>query len=265
MPDIDDVAQIFAPAGDDAERRRVLDHVAGHRGIGLDIDADAGVVVGLGADRPLRHQVADDVALHDREPAALVEIADRNPDRGAIDGVVGDHRALEGEFGIQRHLADVADAVARDLDVGRRIAAHRRIIAIADAIAAHDHVAGAKRVDGVAVLSGAAGAGLDVLDAVVEHLRAVVADRGAQDFDAVVVGAVMVLRATSRPCASNETMAVEAVSVMMLPLISPETFSNQMPLPPLPAISQSVMRMSRPPRQCTRPRRVGSGCRRRRA
>jgi hypothetical protein len=34
---------------------------------------------------------------------------------------------------------------------------------------------------------------------------------------------------------------------MILPLMSPETFSNQMPLPPLPAISQSVTRMSRPP------------------
>ena len=69
----------------------------------------------------------------------------------------------------------------------------------------------------------------------------------------------MVLRDTSRPCASNETIAVAAMLVMMLPLTSPETFSNQMPLPPLPVISQSVMRMSRPPRQCTRPRRVGSG------
>src|SRR6202043_3081480 len=45
-------------------------------------------------------------------------------------------------------------------------------------------------VDGVAVLSGAAGAGLDVLDSVIEHLCAVVADCSAQDFDAVVVGAL---------------------------------------------------------------------------
>jgi hypothetical protein len=66
--------------------------------------------------------------------------------------------------------------------------AHRGIVAILDAISAHDHVAGAKHVDGVAVLSGAAGAGLDVLDAVVRDQRAVVADGGAQDLDAVVVG-----------------------------------------------------------------------------
>ncbi len=69
----------------------------------------------------------------------------------------------------------------------------------------------------------------------------------------------MVLRETRRPWASNETIAVVADLVMMLPLTSPETFSNQMPLPPLPVISQSVTRMSRPPRQCIRPRRVGRG------
>src|SRR4029079_4200317 len=46
-----------------------------------------------------------------------------------------------------------------------------------------------ERVDGVAVLPGAAGPGLDVLDAIVEHQRAVVADRGTQDLDAVVIGA----------------------------------------------------------------------------
>ena len=56
----------------------------------------------------------------------------------------------------------------------------------------------------------------------------------------------MVLRDTIKPCASNEVMPVTAILVKMLPLTSPETFSNQMPLPPLLAISQSVMRMSRP-------------------
>src|SRR4029453_10922031 len=69
------------------------------------------------------------------------------------------------------------------------IAAHRRIVAVLDAIAAHDDIAGAEGVDGVAILAGAAGAGLDVLDAVVEHERAVITDCGAQDLDAVVVGA----------------------------------------------------------------------------
>jgi hypothetical protein len=58
----------------------------------------AGVVVGRGADRPLRQQIADDVALHDGDASALVEIADGDADGGAIDGVVGDHGAFEREF-----------------------------------------------------------------------------------------------------------------------------------------------------------------------
>src|SRR5262249_44500922 len=60
---------------------------------------------------------------------------------------------------------------------------------VPDTVAAHDHVAGAEGVDGVAVLAGAAGTGLDVFDTVVEHQRSIVADRGAQDLDAVVVRA----------------------------------------------------------------------------
>ncbi len=70
---------------------------------------------------------------------------------------------------------------------------------------------------------------------------------------------VMVLRATIRPSASNDTIAVVAVLVMMLPEISPETCSSQMPLPPLPDISQSLIRTSRPARQWIRPRRSGRG------
>src|SRR6202011_5685300 len=93
-----DVAEIFAPAGDDPERRRVLDHVAGDGRIRLDIDADAGIVVRRGADRPLRNQVADDVALDHGNAATLVEIANGDADGRAIDGVVGDDSTLEGEF-----------------------------------------------------------------------------------------------------------------------------------------------------------------------
>jgi hypothetical protein len=46
---------------------------------------------------------------------------------------------------------------------------------------------------------------------------------------------------------------------MILPLTSPETCSSQIALPPLPDISQSVMRISRAERQWIRPRRAGSG------
>ncbi|MHC2436827.1 hypothetical protein ACVMB0_004202 [Bradyrhizobium sp. USDA 4451] len=70
---------------------------------------------------------------------------------------------------------------------------------------------------------------------------------------------LMVLRATIRPSASNDTNAVLAMSVKTLLLTSPDICSNQMPAPPLPVSWQSVMRMSRPDRQCSRPRRAGSG------
>ena len=119
-----------------------------------------------------------------------LKLPDGDADGRAIDRVVGDHGAFEGEFRIERDLAHIADAVARYLDVRGRVAAHRGIVAVADAVAPHDHVAGAERVDGVAVLAGAAGACLDVLDAVVRNQRAVVADRRAQDLDAVVIGAL---------------------------------------------------------------------------
>src|SRR6185437_2232062 len=158
-----DITQILAPSGDNPEGGCVLDHVAGDGTVGLDIDADPGVVVWSRADRPLRPQVANDIALDHRKPSAQVEVADGDAKRCAVDGVVGDDGALERKFGIKRDLADVADAVADDLDVGGRIAAHRGVIAIADAVAAHDDVAGAKRIDGIAILSGATRASLDIL------------------------------------------------------------------------------------------------------
>src|SRR5262249_10158486 len=91
---------------------------------------------------------------------------------------------------IERDLADVGDAVAPDLQVRGGIAAHGRERALPDAIAAHDHVGGAKHVDGVAVLARAAGAVGDVLDAVVDDQRTVVAARRAPDLNAVVAGAI---------------------------------------------------------------------------
>src|SRR5205807_1023930 len=75
-----DVAQVVTEAEHDAGSRRVLDHIAGDGRIGLDIKADAGAVAGVGAARTLRQEVADQVALHHSEPAALVEIGDRDAD-----------------------------------------------------------------------------------------------------------------------------------------------------------------------------------------
>src|SRR4051812_20829563 len=53
-----DIAQILAPARDHAKGRCVLDDIAADAGVRLDIDADAGIVVGRRTDRPLREQVA---------------------------------------------------------------------------------------------------------------------------------------------------------------------------------------------------------------
>ena len=139
--------------------------------------------------RPLRQHVAKDVALDHGDAAAFVEIAGNRADGANVDGVVGDDCAFEGEFRIDRHLADIGHAVADDLDIGRGVAAHAGKVAVADAVAADDDVRCAKGVDGVAVLTGAAGTGDDVLDAVVDHQRAVVAGLVAEDFDAVVAGA----------------------------------------------------------------------------
>src|SRR5436190_13215975 len=72
LPDRD-VAQIVSPAQHDAGGRGILDHVAGDRAVGLDRYADARAVARVGAGGPTGQQVADDVALHDREPATLVE------------------------------------------------------------------------------------------------------------------------------------------------------------------------------------------------
>src|SRR5215471_510943 len=98
------VAQILAPACDNAKRRGILHHISGHRTVGLDIDADSSVVVWCGADRALRKEIADDVALHDREATALIEIAYGDAERCAIDRIVRDDRTFERKFRIERNL-----------------------------------------------------------------------------------------------------------------------------------------------------------------
>src|SRR3979411_3179561 len=133
-------------------------------------------------------EIAEDVSLPPRDPAAFVEIGERDADLGAVDRVVGDDRALEAELGIERDLAERAAGIADDLDTRGGIAADRREGAVMDAVTAHDHVAGAVRIDGVAELTGAAGVVADFLDAVVEHHGAVLARNLAQDLDAVVAG-----------------------------------------------------------------------------
>src|SRR5262249_39752851 len=186
VPRDGDVAQKTPPARHDAGLGRALDHVAGDGGVGLDVDADAVVAITLAA--AARREIADDVALPDRHAAALVEVGDRDAGLRAHHRVVGDHRALEAELGVERDLADVAARVADDLDRRGGVAAHGRERAVADAVAAHDHASGAVRVDAVAELAGAARDVANVLHAVVEHHGAVLARDLAQDLDAVVAG-----------------------------------------------------------------------------
>src|SRR5581483_1476713 len=132
------------------------------------------------------HEIPDEVALHHGQPTALVEVGDGDADGRTVDHVVGDQRALETELGIERNLAEADAGIAGNLQVRGRIAAHGRERRPLDAVAAHHDVAGAKYIDGIAVLPGAAGARGDVLDAVVEDERAVVAGLGAPHQDAVV-------------------------------------------------------------------------------
>ena len=70
---------------------------------------------------------------------------------------------------------------------------------MADAVAAHDHVAGAKRIDGVAVLAGAAGAVGDVLDAVVDTMVPSSPVSQRMIWMPLLPAPMMVLRAMSRP------------------------------------------------------------------
>ena len=133
-------------------------------------------------------EIADQIALHDREPAALVEIRHRYAERRAVHDIVGDHRAFKTELGIQRDLAEPAAGIADDLQVRGSVAAHRREGGIANAVAAHDHIVGAKNVDGVAPLAGSAGFVHHAFDAVVDDQGAVVAGRAAPHQNAAVAG-----------------------------------------------------------------------------
>ena len=144
-------------------------------------------------------EVADQIALHDGEPAALLEVGDRHAHRRAVDNVVGDHGAFETEFGIKRDLAEAAAGVADDLQVGSGVAAHGGESRVADTVAAHDDVVGAEHVDGVAVLAGAAGLVHDVFDAVVDDDRAVIAGLAAPDQDAAIAGTAHGIAGDAQP------------------------------------------------------------------
>ncbi|MCB8828803.1 hypothetical protein LJD47_27715, partial [Escherichia coli] len=84
----------------------------------------------------------------------------------AIDDVVGDHRAFEGEFGIKRHLAAAGAIVADDLHIVSGIGADGGEGAPHQHIVGNKHIAGTEHIDAIAVLAGATAIGADILDAV---------------------------------------------------------------------------------------------------
>src|SRR5581483_8039793 len=111
-----DVAQIRSPAQHHAETRCPVDDVAGGGDVRLNRDADA-EARSLGRVGGLAGEVADDIAGDGRHAAAFLEVGDADPARRAVDDVVGDDRAGEGELGIETDLAEVAAIVAGDLDI----------------------------------------------------------------------------------------------------------------------------------------------------
>ena len=181
-----DIAEILTVAENYAGEGRVLDRIAGDGAVRFDGDADAGAVIGIGARWALRKQVADQIALDDREPSAVIEIGNGDSDGGAIDAVAGDDGALEAEFGIKRDLAHIRHGIAFDMQVRGRIAAHGREGAIRDTIAAYDDIAGAKDIDGVAILAGTAGAVGNILDTVTGDDGAVVTFLASPNLNAVI-------------------------------------------------------------------------------
>src|SRR5680860_1020274 len=145
------ISQIIAPADEDAIRRRALDDVAADHAVGLDANTDTADLARLA-----QEQIADDVALYHREPAAFVEVGHRDTHGCGVDDIVGDHRAFEGELGIERHFAQSRAGIGHHLAIGARIGADRGEGAVGDPVLRHKHRAGAEHVDTIAVLAGAA-------------------------------------------------------------------------------------------------------------
>ena len=172
-----------APAEHDPGERGILNDVSGHRAIGFDTYPDAVTFpcrsAAAGSD------VANDVALDDREPAAFAEIGDRYANAGTVDMIVSDDGAFEAGHATQCGLASVKAVVADDLNVGCRIAAEGGERAAANLIAAHHHIAGALDADPVSELIGSAVI-VDVFDPVVDDEGAVFAGILSQDRNAVV-------------------------------------------------------------------------------
>jgi hypothetical protein len=227
------VAEIAAPADHDVVAWSGLDDIAAHHAVGLHRDADTSRV-GV-----LAEECADEVALHDCEPAALAEIGDRDAHRSVIDDVVGDHRGLEGELGIERDVAEpraglpiiwqFEPEVERIAEKAQSV---MRLLLI-------NNRARVKRIDTIAVLPAAAALCGDALDAVRDDDGAVLADLRAPDEDAVVAAVMhMVMRDLESGCVLADSPP-SRMSPISQSVMRPETLRNTTPSSALPMMWQS--------------------------
>src|SRR5262245_39536915 len=168
------------PADDDAVGRRAFDDVSRHDAVRLDCNAEAAQLVVLA-----QEEVADQVALDDREPSPFGEIGDGDAARGPIDEIVGDDGALDGELGVDRDLAEARAGIPDHLAVRCGIGADGRDRAIGDAVAVDCDRASAKDADPVAGLA-AATARRDTRDAVCRDDGRVFTRLGPRHYDAVL-------------------------------------------------------------------------------
>src|SRR4029079_12305704 len=120
-------------------------------------------------------------------------------DRRALDVVAGNEHAFEAELRIDGNFARIADAVAFDMQIRGRIAAHGRERTIPDAIAAHNHIRGAKHIDRVAILAGAAEPVLHVLDAIIDDHRAIILRSRTPHLDARIAGVSDLIACDQKP------------------------------------------------------------------
>ena len=173
-------------AADDPDAGDVDDGIVGNDGFGLGVDADR---TGVRVDGRGRVDVAHDIARAGGDLPAGVEIGDVDPGGGAINDVVGDHRAGESEFGEDGDLAGVAARIAAHLRVTCRVDAHGGEGAVGNDIVRDDDAIGLEDVDAVAVLAVAAAAPVDRVDHVARNDRAIMARCVAPDADAGIAAA----------------------------------------------------------------------------
>src|SRR6185312_8567440 len=112
------------------------------------------------------------------------------------------------EFAIDRDFVEAFAVVTDDLDVGGGGAANSREGRLPNNVVAHDHVAGAEHVDGVSVLTAAAGPRGGVLDAIVGDDAAVAALAALPHADAAIARAADDIARNHHPAAVDAEQRV---------------------------------------------------------